>query len=56
MIKYGVLVISHGSRNAEWVELVDQAVAAIEVDSDMPIYSSFLEIIEGRLFRMAFTA
>jgi sirohydrochlorin ferrochelatase len=51
MIKYGVLVISHGSRNAEWVHLVDQAVAAVEVDPDMPIYSSFLEIIEGRLIQ-----
>ncbi|QGQ94151.1 cobalamin biosynthesis protein CbiX [Paenibacillus psychroresistens] len=53
MIKYGVLVISHGSRNAEWVELVDQAVAAIEIDSDIsiPIYSSYLELIEGRLIQ-----
>jgi sirohydrochlorin ferrochelatase len=51
MIKYGVLVISHGSRNAEWVYLVDQAVAAVEMDSDIPIYSSFLELIEGRLIQ-----
>ena len=51
MIKYGVLVISHGSRNTEWVDLVDQAVAAIEVDSNIPIYSSFLELIEGRLIQ-----
>jgi sirohydrochlorin ferrochelatase len=51
VIKYGVLVISHGSRNAEWVELVDQAVAAIEMDSDIPIYSSFLELIEGRFIQ-----
>jgi sirohydrochlorin ferrochelatase len=51
MIKYGVLVISHGSRKAEWVDLVDQAVAAVEVDSDIPIYSSFLELIGGRLIQ-----
>lgn len=51
MIKYGVLVISHGSRNTEWVDLVDQAVAAIELNSDIPIYSSFLELIEGRLIQ-----
>ncbi|MEX2460648.1 MAG: CbiX/SirB N-terminal domain-containing protein [Paenibacillaceae bacterium] len=51
MTKYGVLVISHGSRNAAWVDLVDQAVAAIEVDSEIPIYSSFLELMEGRLIQ-----
>jgi len=51
MIKYGVLVISHGSRKAEWVDLVDQAVAAIKVDAAIPIYSSFLELIEGRLIQ-----
>jgi sirohydrochlorin ferrochelatase len=51
MKKYGVLVISHGSRNAEWVELVDQAVAAVKLDENIPIYSSFLEIVEGRLIQ-----
>jgi sirohydrochlorin ferrochelatase len=51
MKKYGVLVISHGSRNAAWVDLVDQAVAAVELDESIPIYSSFLEIVEGRLIQ-----
>jgi sirohydrochlorin ferrochelatase len=51
MKKYGVLVISHGSRNAEWVDLVDQAVAAVKLDQSIPIYSSFLEIVEGRLIQ-----
>jgi sirohydrochlorin ferrochelatase len=56
MDKYGVLVISHGSRNSEWVDLVDQAVGAIEMDPDLPIYSSFLEIIEGRLIQDGITS
>jgi sirohydrochlorin ferrochelatase len=51
MIKHGVLVISHGSRNAEWVKLVDQAVAEVERDPGLPIYGSFLEIVEGRLIQ-----
>ncbi|MDB5053380.1 MAG: cobalamin biosynthesis protein CbiX [Bacilli bacterium] len=49
--KPGVLVISHGSRSTEWVALVDQAVAAVDIGEAMPIYSSFLEIIEGRLIQ-----
>jgi sirohydrochlorin ferrochelatase len=51
MNKYGVLVISHGSRNADWVDLVDQAVNAVELNKGIPIYSSFLEIVEGRLIQ-----
>jgi sirohydrochlorin ferrochelatase len=56
MGKYGVLVISHGSRNTEWVDLVDQAVGAVEMDQKLPIYSSFLEIIEGRLIQDGITS
>jgi sirohydrochlorin ferrochelatase len=56
MKKYGVLVISHGSRNAEWVELVDQAVASVKLADVIPIYSSFLEIIEGRLIQDGITS
>lgn len=42
----GILVIAHGSSNSEWVEMVDQAV--IRVDIDLPMVTSFLEMVEGR--------
>lgn len=51
MNKYGVLVISHGSRNEEWVRLVDEAIQQIELPAQIPIESSFLEIVEGRLIQ-----
>jgi len=53
-MKQGILVISHGSRLAEWVELVDQAVEAAASSKklrDIPVYSSFLEIVDGRLIQ-----
>lgn len=53
-MKSGILVISHGSREAEWVRLVDQAVAAAAASprvQGVPVYSSFLEIVEGRLIQ-----
>ncbi|GGG78578.1 sirohydrochlorin chelatase [Paenibacillus radicis (ex Gao et al. 2016)] len=53
-MKPGILVISHGSREAEWVKLVDEAVAAaVSMPSltGVPVYSSFLEIVEGRLIQ-----
>ncbi|SFI70426.1 Sirohydrochlorin ferrochelatase [Paenibacillus sp. UNC496MF] len=62
-MKPGILVISHGSREAGWVKLVDDAVAAVaasagfafEPDGEsgdaVPIASSFLEIVEGRLIQ-----
>jgi sirohydrochlorin ferrochelatase len=49
--KYGVLVISHGSRSEDWVRLVDEAVAEVRVPDGLPIVSSFLEIVEGRLIQ-----
>ncbi|MFS0726267.1 sirohydrochlorin chelatase [Paenibacillus sp. 1P07SE] len=49
--KYGILVISHGSRDADWVTLVDDAVAAVQVPPEVEIVSSFLELIEGRLIQ-----
>lgn len=49
--KFGVLVISHGSRSAEWVRLVDEAVSDVQVPCGVPIFSSFLEIVEGRLIQ-----
>jgi sirohydrochlorin ferrochelatase len=51
MRKFGVLVISHGSRSQQWVELVDDAVRSVELPDEMPIYSSYLEIVEGRLIQ-----
>jgi sirohydrochlorin ferrochelatase len=49
--KYGVLVISHGSRNKEWVALVDDAVSQVSLPGEIPIFSSFLELVEGRLIQ-----
>ncbi|RAP74392.1 sirohydrochlorin chelatase [Paenibacillus montanisoli] len=50
-MKPGVLVISHGSREAGWVKLVDEAVAAVKLDAVVPVVSAFLEIVEGRLIQ-----
>ena len=55
MAMAGVLVISHGSRSAEWVHLIDQAVAEIRPPltavGPVPVVSSFLELVEGRLIQ-----
>lgn len=51
MVKYGVLVISHGSRSGDWIRLVDEAVEAVRVPEGVPVYSSFLELVEGRLIQ-----
>lgn len=51
MRKFGVLVISHGSRSHHWVGLVDDAVRTVARPNDVPICSSFLEIVEGRLIQ-----
>jgi sirohydrochlorin ferrochelatase len=50
-LKRGVLVISHGSPDAEWVRLVDEAVSAVRLPDGVPIVSSFLECVEGRLIQ-----
>jgi sirohydrochlorin cobaltochelatase len=53
-MKRGILVISHGSREAEWVQLVDHAVSAAASSARLagvPVVSSFLEIVEGRLIQ-----
>ena len=49
----GVLVISHGSPDPRWVELVDEAVAvaAAGLPDGLPIEASFLETVEGRLIQ-----
>jgi len=59
--KAGILVISHGSREAAWVKLVDEAVAAAahavsrrhsgEKSAELPVVSAYLEIVEGRLIQ-----
>ncbi len=45
---WGVLVISHGSRNPEWVLTVDESICKLNIPSGMPLDSSFLEAVEGR--------
>ena len=54
----GILVISHGSRDSGWVGLVDEAVrkAASQLELErsagpVPVVSSFLEIVSGRLIQ-----
>ncbi|WP_010276176.1 sirohydrochlorin chelatase [Paenibacillus senegalensis] len=44
----GVLVISHGSSNKGWIRKVDECVREIRRPDDLPIYASFLEMVEGR--------
>ncbi|XEC95668.1 sirohydrochlorin chelatase [Paenibacillus tarimensis] len=50
-MKPGVLVISHGSREADWVALVDDAVREVRLPEGIPVVSSFLEIVDGRLIQ-----
>ncbi len=55
MQQYGVLVISHGSRDQSWVELVDEVIRQVQLPSDVPIFSSFLELVKGRLIQDGIT-
>lgn len=50
-MKPGIVVVSHGSRAKEWVELVDAAVSKAATSIDAPVVSAFLEIVEGRLIQ-----
>jgi sirohydrochlorin ferrochelatase len=52
-VKPGLLVISHGSREAGWVALVDETVEASrrELSCELPIETAFLELVEGRLIQ-----
>jgi sirohydrochlorin cobaltochelatase len=45
--KSGVLIIGHGSRSPQWVQLVDDAVNKLNVS--VPVVAGFLELVEGRL-------
>lgn len=52
-MKPGLLIISHGSREAGWVALVDETVetARRELSLQLPIEAAFLELVEGRLIQ-----
>lgn len=50
-MKPGILVISHGSHEPEWVNLVDTAVYNAAEGLEAPVVSSFLEIVHGRLIQ-----
>ncbi|MFD0711861.1 sirohydrochlorin chelatase [Paenibacillus sp. GCM10027626] len=56
-MKKGILIISHGSRDAGWVKLVDEAVKSAagrirgRSRDDVPVVSAFLEIVAGRLIQ-----
>ena len=46
--KIGVLVISHGSRNKDWVLMVDESICKLNIPAGTPLDTSFLEAVEGR--------
>ncbi|SHF12255.1 Sirohydrochlorin ferrochelatase [Seinonella peptonophila] len=46
-MRRGVLVIAHGSRDPDWIRLVDDAVNQAKIEC--PVVVSFLEIVTGRL-------
>ncbi|WP_438349247.1 sirohydrochlorin chelatase [Paenibacillus sp. FA6] len=47
----GILIISHGSRESSWVELVDEAVNQLPLQDTIPVAVSFLELVDGRLIQ-----
>lgn len=54
MRSYGLLIISHGSRDTEWVRLVREAVTAVKLPKDIedaPMECSFLELVKGCLIQ-----
>ncbi|MEK3883964.1 CbiX/SirB N-terminal domain-containing protein [Paenibacillus sp. PL2-23] len=50
-MKQGVLIISHGSQEPKWVELVDASIRKAAEELTIPVVSAFLEIVEGRLIQ-----
>lgn len=50
-MKPGVLIISHGSRDRIWVEMVEEAVNGLSLPEEIPVAVSFLELVEGRLIQ-----
>lgn len=54
MPECGVLIISHGSRDAKWVQLVRDACTAVKLPEalkDAPVECAFLELVEGSLIQ-----
>ncbi|WP_438431403.1 sirohydrochlorin chelatase [Gorillibacterium sp. sgz500922] len=49
MPTFGVLIVSHGSRDPEWVRLVDLAAAGVPFLEGTPVSCCFLEQVPGRL-------
>ncbi|MFC5404645.1 sirohydrochlorin chelatase [Cohnella soli] len=52
-MKPGLLVISHGSRDAGWVSLVDETIEMVRarIGHAVTIEAAFLELVEGRLIQ-----
>lgn len=48
---FGVLVISHGSKDTAWVKLVDETVNQMVAGRTMPVITCFLELVQGRLIQ-----
>lgn len=46
MEQTGILLIAHGSKNQQWVEYIEQTIAAVNID--LPMTIGFLERVEGR--------
>lgn len=51
MKKPGILIISHGSPEPEWMRWIDEAVEQTTFPADMPVYSSYLDNVPGRLIQ-----
>ncbi len=51
MNKPGILIISHGSPESEWMRWIDEAVEQTIFPADMPVYSSYLDNVPGRLIQ-----
>lgn len=47
----GVLIISHGSRDQNWVSIVEEAVNHLSLREGIPVAVSFLELVAGRLIQ-----
>jgi len=49
----GLLVISHGSRDAGWVALVEETVEAVRgrLGKELRVEAAYLELVEGRLIQ-----
>lgn len=50
-MKPGVLIISHGSADSSWIQLVDESASKLKLPAGIPVEASFLEIVEGRLIQ-----